>query len=258
MPPRTDRHCSMVQWRASVPESWVADHFLQEMLPEQGVRFLVGDESILAQHQSPRAETSLGLGAPRGVAQLIETVRQSGGGLGQSVHLARGTWELLSQRTQAALDLPGEDDWDWLHIHHLPVVNGMDRVSELHPVDDFDLISSVQRRSIPDTYLQVDAVGARWFGWFDDTGQVRAIGGSTGSPARAHLGSIGTLPAWRGRGIGSDLTAEIVADAFNEGLTCVSLGVWAHNTRAIEMYHRLGFHTAHRIHSRRRKSRGET
>src|SRR5699024_9147220 len=128
---------------------------------------------------------------------------------------------------------------------------------ELDPGRERGLIDRVRRLAIPDSFLDLDNPAARWFGWADDEGVIRGIGGALGSRERtwrngAHFASIGTEPEWQGRGVGSALTSGMVEIAFTEGAREASLGVYVGNARAIEVYRRLGFTTRYQVHSRRR------
>jgi ribosomal protein S18 acetylase RimI-like enzyme len=56
-----------------------------------------------------------------------------------------------------------------------------------------------------------------------------------------YLSSIGTRPAWWGRGFGAAVTATLAADGIRGGGTLVHLGVECTNERAQRLYGRLGF-----------------
>jgi ribosomal protein S18 acetylase RimI-like enzyme len=55
-----------------------------------------------------------------------------------------------------------------------------------------------------------------------------------------HLG-MGILPEYRGMKIGTRLISETIADATGKGLTRIDLEVFASNTRAMALYHKMGF-----------------
>jgi len=57
----------------------------------------------------------------------------------------------------------------------------------------------------------------------------------------SYLSSIGTRPAWRGRGFGKLITVALARDSLELGIDLVYLGVYADNSRAIRLYDRLGF-----------------
>jgi ribosomal protein S18 acetylase RimI-like enzyme len=57
----------------------------------------------------------------------------------------------------------------------------------------------------------------------------------------SYLSSIGTRPAFRGRGLGRLVTAIVAADAIAAGSEWTYLGVFAENDTAIRLYESLGF-----------------
>jgi ribosomal protein S18 acetylase RimI-like enzyme len=57
----------------------------------------------------------------------------------------------------------------------------------------------------------------------------------------SYISSIGTRPAWRGRGFGGLITLALARDSVASGANLVYLGVYADNMRAIRLYQRLGF-----------------
>jgi ribosomal protein S18 acetylase RimI-like enzyme len=57
----------------------------------------------------------------------------------------------------------------------------------------------------------------------------------------SYISSIGTRPAWRGRGFGSHITRALAIDSLAAGIDLIYLGVYAENGRAIRLYENLGF-----------------
>ena len=57
----------------------------------------------------------------------------------------------------------------------------------------------------------------------------------------SYISSIGTRPAWRGRGFGRLVTLALARDSVASGSDLVYLGVYADNAGAIRLYDRLGF-----------------
>lgn len=57
----------------------------------------------------------------------------------------------------------------------------------------------------------------------------------------SYLSSIGTRPAWRGRGLGTAVTRALARDSVAEGARLVYLAVHAGNDQATSLYERLGF-----------------
>src|SRR6185503_947466 len=58
-----------------------------------------------------------------------------------------------------------------------------------------------------------------------------------------YLSSIGTRPAFRGRGLGALVTALAVRDSVAAGSELIHLGVEVDNAPALRLYERLGFAT---------------
>jgi len=237
----------------TIPPAWSSHTFLAEMVDEPLAIHETG-EAIVVEQDSRRGMAFIGAGKPAAIAELLSGLDPRRFARGSMI---RGTWELLSVDVRASFSFADSEDWDWMDADFVPEVPGSNRVRELDRVSERALIDSVRERAIPDSYLSVDTPGSRWFGWVDTSGEVRAIGGATGWDGErwksaAHFGSIGTAPAFQGQGIGSALTAGMAQIAFREGATRVSLGVYAQNHRAIEIYRRLGFRTTYEINSRSR------
>ena len=78
-------------------------------------------------------------------------------------------------------------------------------------------------------------------------------------PSRHGFGEIGMAVAreWRGRGVGSALLVAAIEWAHGHGLHKLSLGVFAHNTAAIELYRKLGFVEEGRRIKQYRRASGE-
>ena len=57
----------------------------------------------------------------------------------------------------------------------------------------------------------------------------------------SYLSSIGTRPAWRGRGLARAITQTLAADSRAAGVDLVYLAVYAENSGAMRLYRNLGF-----------------
>ena len=100
----------------------------------------------------------------------------------------------------------------------------------------FDQAAAYVRDIIAKGYPHLIAVAdSHVAGWCDIT--------PPGRDVTAHVGVLGIAlhPDWRGQGLGERLMREALAagDAF--GYMRIELGVFAHNTRAQALYHKLGF-----------------
>ena len=72
-------------------------------------------------------------------------------------------------------------------------------------------------------------------------GRPAAVARRTTFAGASYLSSIGTHPAFRGRGLGALVTSIAVTDALAEGEGWIYLGVFEENTVARAMYEHLGF-----------------
>jgi ribosomal protein S18 acetylase RimI-like enzyme len=134
---------------------------------------------------------------------------------------------------------------------------GAATVVELDLDRDADEIAAVLTEANPGARLGVRSPSARRARWYGvrvpasgsggAAGTLAAAGSATPVPGSAvHLGSIGTLPAFRGRGYAGALTARMTADGIAErGL--VTLGLYDDNLAARRVYERLGFVVAHEV-----------
>ena len=74
-----------------------------------------------------------------------------------------------------------------------------------------------------------------------DSGEPIAVARRATIDGASYLSSIGTRPAWRGRGHGKVATALAVADAIEAGSDLVHLAVDVGNDAAVRFYEALGF-----------------
>src|SRR5665213_3442145 len=72
-------------------------------------------------------------------------------------------------------------------------------------------------------------------------GRAVAAGRRYTADGLTYLSSIGTRPAWSGRGFGSTVTRALVADARKESAGLIHLAVDVSNERARSVYERIGF-----------------
>ena len=91
-----------------------------------------------------------------------------------------------------------------------------------------DLLGCISRPNCAVVLVAVDGVPA-------------ALARRATTPDGSYLSSIGTRPAFRGRGLGALVTALAVQDGLAEGGPLIHLAVEIDNVRAIRLYERLGF-----------------
>ena len=109
--------------------------------------------------------------------------------------------------------------------------------------------------------VDVEARAASWTvdGTLVAVAGAELIGSLVVEPSRHGFGEIGMAVAreWRGRGVGSALLTAAIEWARGRGLHKLSLGVFAHNTAAIELYRKFGFVEEGRRIKQYRRASGE-
>ena len=109
--------------------------------------------------------------------------------------------------------------------------------------------------------VDVEARAASWTidGTLVAVAGAKIIGSLVLEPSRHGFGEIGMAVAreWRGSGVGSALLAAAIEWARDRGLHKLSLGVFAHNTAAIELYRKFGFVEEGRRIKQYRRASGE-
>jgi [ribosomal protein S18]-alanine N-acetyltransferase len=75
----------------------------------------------------------------------------------------------------------------------------------------------------------------------DAVGGLLAAGGLWLAPEAAHVLRLAVAPAWRGRGLGSQVVGALVAAATRVGQEALTLEVRAANRTAVSLYRRHGF-----------------
>lgn len=218
-------------WRWQDPWLWATDDALlicgTGRLAPAGGRdrslLVIGDPGAAAELLSNRAQDALAEASPRAVS------------------LTRGTWEMLPSALRHRLDVPREAHWDWMWTEAEPGdVPQEAEVGELAVPEHLAAIVALQGAALPGTHFTVDRPGARWYGWFEPGGELRAVGGAADFTHAVHMGSIATHPAWRGKGLGTAVTAALTRIGVRR-FGRASLGMYADNDGARRLYERLGF-----------------
>ena len=188
------------------------------------------------------------VGTPEGVARLVLDAGPLDD-LGRTT-APRGTRRelaALAAATGATIPAPYLREptglWDWFLIDRNPgPFIGEERVEELTGQDGLAEAAAALAVAHPGGELTVDDPRSRWWGWRGDDGRLHSIVGAArrlpGAPWV--LGSIGTDPAYRGRGLGAATTAVAVRAGLREA-PYVTLGMYAANAAARRTYERVGF-----------------
>lgn len=217
------------------------------------------DDGVLLAASSGTGPSLFGLGDADRVTDLLGAevgALGSGALLDRAGFVDRARWLTVprgvtpSQDVLGALRLEPFSTWDWLAADAVPAGWVADaRVARLDPLDDADAIRACLAVANPGTSADPTGRGeAGWWGVRGSGGLVGVVGASLrgGGAGRArswHLHGLGVLPDARGGGIGTALTATVLAEGLAAGCAFVSLGMYADNDRARRVYERLGFRT---------------
>ena len=259
-----DSQFQPVRQPADVPEPWRSFPFLAADLPRYTGAIGWGGASAFALTTVAGDGTSralVGVGGPAELAAVIAAafdeagVPLPGSGLESTplavASLTRGAWDRLPAPVRARLGLDRAAHWDWLvTTTDPPVQPGEDRVVELDLTTDRAELEGLQRLVLPQTYTTLDRPDTRWYGWRDDEGVLRCMAAATTRKGELHLGSIGTHPDWRRRGLAATITAALTRIGLRRAGQ-VSLGLYTDNSAAQRVYRRLGYRLGQEVESRR-------
>jgi len=195
------------------------------------------------------------VGEAERVAALLGTVTP---GDVRGVTVTRGTGALAGE-IFSGWGLGPVTTWDRMVTETAPPASGPGTAAvEVLDLDrDGDEIGGVLAEANPETRSGVHGPQSRLARWYGvrapsdgpggPAGTLVAAGSATPVPGGAvHLGSIGTLPPFRGLRYAGALTARMTADGVAErGL--VTLGLYDDNVAARRVYERLGFVVAHEV-----------
>ncbi|MDC7120815.1 GNAT family N-acetyltransferase [Cellulomonas fimi] len=217
------------------------------------------DDGVLLVTPSGTGPSLFALGDGDRVTDLVESqVRALGSGsvLDRAGFTDRARWLTVPRGVTpapdvlAALRLEPFSTWDWLASDEVPAGWVADaRVVRLDPHADAAEIQACLAVANPST--SADPAGpqeAGWWGVHGSAGLVGVVGatgrgGRDGRPRSWHLHGLGVVPGARGAGIGTALTATVLAEGLAAGCAFVSLGMYSDNDRARRVYERLGFRT---------------
>ncbi|MGJ7907055.1 GNAT family N-acetyltransferase [Actinopolyspora sp. H202] len=176
-------------------------------------------------------------GRPRAAIDLLGELRAAG--LLDSVDSVR--LPLLSGEDEdVRLPVSRLEDWYFLAAEVAPEQRHGEAAVEVLPSGENERVERLLREGHPATSANPRAPGIRhWFG-IRDGDRLVACGADRSINGVGFLAKITVDPAYAGRGLGSDLTTamtRVLLEEFGE----VALGVTVANTRAIEVYERLGY-----------------
>ena len=253
-----------VRTAADLPRRWRTFPFLAADLPRYQGAIGWGGQDALALSVTAGDGTSralVGVGAAADLAAVIAAAFDDSGGplpgsgLGGApvavASLTRGAWDLLPTPVRDRLALEQVSHWDWLVTTTVPPAQpGEDRVVELDLVGDRAELEGLQRLVLPQTYTTLDRPDTRWYGWRDTEGVLRCMAAATTRAGDLHLGSIGTHPQWRRRGLAATVTAALTRIGLADHGQ-VSLGLYTDNEAARRVYLRLGYRLGQEVESHR-------
>ena len=251
-----------------LPGRWGATPYLLMAHGRSAVRRSWQDEdAVVVALEDRRGGTGLvGLGAPSGVARLLEV---AAGEPADDADVAwshlrwatvpRGTWGAVGQGGSRLFGgWTGLSAWDCMWTYR-PLVGVADHdVERLLPQlpEVRAEVAQALARAHPTARTRPD--DPRLIGWWGaraDGRLVAVVGALRYGPGLApHLVSLGVDPEHRGRGLAGAVLAAAVRDGLAAGTqvgpSAVWLGVYASNDAARRVYERHGFELGHRFESR--------
>lgn len=194
---------------------------------------------------SPKGPLLWGVGDPGELADVVAGVLGRLDATPRWVTLPRAV--PVPAATLAGAGLVHATSWDRWTTDRPPLPQpGEEHVVRLDPVHGRDEILACLAVANPTTSAgpgAMDDLG--WWGVRDDRGGLAGVVGVAAQPGAGapsgHLHGLGVVPAARGRGTGTALTAAATRHALAAGAPWVSLGVYTHNDTARRVYARLGF-----------------
>lgn len=262
-PTRDDRDGAptRVSRGAQVPAAWARHPVMRlELQACALLDVVVGDDALVVLRALDDGGAGLwGLGTPDGVAHLLLGAPQLAAGVVRS-SLPRGTTAAASalvrgsdERLPAHLRTEPVSRWDWFTATTDPPAQpGESRVVALDGRDGRAAARALLDRANPAAELDPHDPVTRWWGWKDDAGVVRGVGGARGAGPGVPwvLGGIATDPAARGRGIARAVTAAATRAGLRED-PMVVLWMYADNGAARRVYEQVGYRVTQAFESRR-------
>lgn len=159
------------------------------------------------------------------VAALTARVERAFGG-GSAVTMSRREW--IRGRARGPAERQGAERRRWAVDASLVLADAFGVDANRRVALENDVLACVSRRGCSIVLVSIDGVPA-------------AIARRATTDVGSYLSSIGTRPAFRGRGLGGLATAIATRDALAAGSEVIHLAVEAENEPALRLYERLGF-----------------
>ena len=135
----------------------------------------------------------------------------------------------------------GGGDWDWMWTTRDTVPDPGLTLVDLDDTRDAAEIAALAAENPRFEGYPGTGTSESWIGWRDDGGHLIACGATQRLPSGvAHLGGILVASRWRGRGLGTAVSAALTARAVATDGVC-TLGMYADNDAARSVYERLGY-----------------
>lgn len=221
-----------------------------------------GDD-VFVRSSLPLEEAVRGFRLGTGVAWLTRSRRRQGAGwlsvvgepelvpslVGAAIEFLGDAVTGLTVPAIALSDLPEsmrpttDNLWDWFWTVTAPPHHpGEDAVSWAGPGDEPAIAAMLDVDSPRHSARPGDADVVRWCVLRDSDGALLACAAHVEHvPGVPHLASIVTRTDQRGRGLGGAITGWLTRRLLAEGAPIVTLGMYADNTTARRVYHRLGY-----------------
>ncbi|MGN6611523.1 MAG: GNAT family N-acetyltransferase [Angustibacter sp.] len=223
--------------------------------PAEPVRGWAFDGGVALLRQGLRRTSLTVVSSPQAAARALPTLREQAPEA-QTATLPLGTLDVGGADGAAVhqvVDAAAGNDWEWMQTTEAPPLHPLaDRVLDVglgRPTQVRELLAASSPRA---STAPGDSDVVTWHAIADDDGRLLACGALTEAvPGVPHLASIATRPEARGRGCGEAVTSSLTRAALEAGRPVVTLGMYADNTVARRLYHRLGFGDVHHWSSRR-------
>lgn len=177
-----------------------------------------------------------GLGSPEAVMSLIQQLAVAGEiAPGALLEVPR-----IDISAFAGFDIAKHEYWSILWTREAHPLNDADHRVVSLPESEHAAIDSLLDVAFPATRNRPDSpLIRRWFGIYEE-GQLVAVGADRSANGVGYLVAIAVMPHRQGVGYGAALTRRIARELLAESDLC-ALGVTVANSRARDLYQRIGF-----------------